>query len=266
MLSRRGLLSGLGVAATAAWLPPTQNRRINELGSDVYDGFPKTPVPLAAEIVGAAHVDLEKVQRLIKTDPSLARASVDWGFGDWETALGAAAHMGRQDIAELLLAHGAPPTLFSLAATDQVDAVRSICQAIPDVQKRWGPHGITLLKHAVTGKADRVVEYLRELGGADEPQSEQPLDADAMKVYIGKYDFGQGPEDTLEIGTGRTNPRLGVRRGESSYRFMAYLGEHHFTVFGSPHVDIEFDVTGDQATAFRLKYADTALLAQRLGD
>lgn len=215
-------------------------------------------------MVGAAHADLEKVQSLIKTDPSLARASVDWGFGDWETALGAASHTGRRDIAELLLAHGAPPTLFSLAATDQVDAVRSICQAIPDVQRRLGPHGITLLKHAITGKADRVVEYLRELGSADEPQSEQPLAADSMKVYVGKYDFGKGPQDVLDIGTGRTNPRLGIRRGEGSYRFMAYVGENRFTVFGSSHVDIQFDVTDGQATAFRLKYADIDLTAQRI--
>ena len=42
-------------------------------------------------------------------------ASWDWGGGDWETGLGAAAHMGRRDIAELLLGRGARLDLFAAA-------------------------------------------------------------------------------------------------------------------------------------------------------
>ena len=41
---------------------------------------------------------------------ALACATLDWGFGDWETALGAASHVGRPEIAEYLIANGAEPT------------------------------------------------------------------------------------------------------------------------------------------------------------
>jgi hypothetical protein len=48
--------------------------------------------------VGNAHGDLAEVERLLDLEPALANAAWDWGGGDWETGLGAAAHMGRRDI------------------------------------------------------------------------------------------------------------------------------------------------------------------------
>ena len=59
------------------------------------------------EFVGKAHGDLDRVQELLQQEPALVNAAWNWGGGGWETALGAAAHMGRKDIAELLLARGA---------------------------------------------------------------------------------------------------------------------------------------------------------------
>jgi hypothetical protein len=50
---------------------------------------PKT----VAEFVGKAHGDLDRVQELLQEEPALVNAAWDWGGGDWETALGAAAHM-----------------------------------------------------------------------------------------------------------------------------------------------------------------------------
>jgi len=62
---------------------------------------------LVQEFVGNAHGNKERVQELLEQEPALLQAAWDWGGGDWETALGAAAHMGRQDIARYLLAQGA---------------------------------------------------------------------------------------------------------------------------------------------------------------
>ena len=56
------------------------------------------------EFVGNAHGDFDAVRTALEADATLANAAWDWGDGDWETGLGAAAHMGRRDIAELLLA------------------------------------------------------------------------------------------------------------------------------------------------------------------
>jgi hypothetical protein len=56
---------------------------------------------IVKEMVTVAHNDAKRVRELLEQHPSLANASVDWGFGDWEDALGAAAHTGRREIAEV---------------------------------------------------------------------------------------------------------------------------------------------------------------------
>ncbi|MCH8004828.1 MAG: ankyrin repeat domain-containing protein, partial [Planctomycetes bacterium] len=42
------------------------------------------------EVVRYSHFDIDAVHELITDRPALAKASWDWGFGDWESALGAA--------------------------------------------------------------------------------------------------------------------------------------------------------------------------------
>ena len=64
------------------------------------EGPPPIDPTLVREFVGQAHGNLEYVQDALQTHPAIVNASWDWGGGDWETALGAAAHMGRRDIAE----------------------------------------------------------------------------------------------------------------------------------------------------------------------
>ena len=88
--------------------------------------MPSQDPAVVREIVGVSHADLKRVRELVERQPALANASVDWGFGDWENALGAASHMGRRDIAELLLANGARPTVFSAAMLGQLDVVKRL--------------------------------------------------------------------------------------------------------------------------------------------
>jgi ankyrin repeat protein len=71
--------------------------------------FPRNDPARVQSVVGSSHGNFEMVRQLVTEQPALAKASWDWGFGDWETALGAASHMGRRDIAKLLLEHGAYP-------------------------------------------------------------------------------------------------------------------------------------------------------------
>src|SRR5437016_3876430 len=72
-----------------------------------------------------AHSDLPMVKKLLVKEPALLNATMDWGAGDWETGLGGASHMGRQDIALYLLDRGARIDLFCAAMLGQLDAVRS---------------------------------------------------------------------------------------------------------------------------------------------
>jgi len=120
---------------------------------------------LVNEIVLMAHRDLNRVMELIEQEPALVNAVWDWGGGDWETPLGSAAHMGRRDIAEYLLAHGARIDLFAAAMLGKLEIVKAILAAFPEMKDAKGPHGIPLLIHAQQGKAEAVavVEFLQTL-------------------------------------------------------------------------------------------------------
>ena len=82
---------------------------------------PALDAALVQEFVSKSHGDLDRVRELLGTEPQLVNASWDWGGGDWETGLGAAAHMGRRDIAELLLERGARLDLFAAAMLGHAD-------------------------------------------------------------------------------------------------------------------------------------------------
>ena len=114
--------------------------------------------------VANAHGDLEVVRALLTEEPALVNATWDWGGGDWETALGAAAHMGRRDIAHFLLENGARLDLFAAAMLGEVEIVRGVLAAYPSMRDALGPHGIPLVEHARAGGEDaRAVLELLEM-------------------------------------------------------------------------------------------------------
>ena len=119
---------------------------------------------LVEEFVSKAHGDLDAVQELLEREPALVNASWDWGGGDWETGLGAAAHMGRRDIALFLLDRGARLDVFAAAMLGYVDIVRAILAQRPEAVEALGPHGIPLLVHAQQGgeQAREVLALLEE--------------------------------------------------------------------------------------------------------
>ena len=118
---------------------------------------------LVAEFVLKAHGDLGVVKQLLEREPAIVNAAWDWGGGDWETALGAAAHVGRRDIAEHLLEHGARMDVFAAAMLGETAIVRAMLEAQPGLREARGPHGITLMAHAEAGgeQAQEVLELLQ---------------------------------------------------------------------------------------------------------
>jgi hypothetical protein len=117
---------------------------------------------LVQEFVGNAHGNLERVKELLEQEPALVNAAWDWGGGDWETGLGAAAHMGRRNIALYLLSKGARLDLFAAAMLGHLAIVQAAVSAFPETVHVTGPHGIPLLAHAQAGgtEAQAVVDYL----------------------------------------------------------------------------------------------------------
>ena len=125
------------------------------------------PAALAPEMVrdfvANAHGDLGRVTELLEQEPALINAAWDWGGGDWETALGAASHMGRKDIAVFLLDKGARMDIFAAAMLGHLEIVQAIIHAYPEARTLRGPHGIPLLAHAQVGgeAAAPVLEFLQ---------------------------------------------------------------------------------------------------------
>src|SRR5439155_26928611 len=113
--------------------------------------FPQQDPEVVKEMVKVAHGNLARVKELVSARPALARASWDWGYGDWEAAIDAASHVGNRPIAEYLIANGARPTIYTAAMMGQLGLVKGWIEAAPGVQRNRGPHGITLLAHARNG-------------------------------------------------------------------------------------------------------------------
>src|SRR5262249_9220048 len=109
---------------------------------------------LVQEFVLEAHRNLERVTALLEQEPRLVNAVQDWGGGDWESAVGAAAHMGRRDIALALLARGARLDVFAAAMLGKLEIIGAVLAAFPDALQVRGPHGIPLLEHAKAGGAE----------------------------------------------------------------------------------------------------------------
>lgn len=113
----------------------------------------------------ATHGDYDTVEHLLRLEPSLVFVEMDWGAGDLETGLAAAAHTGSREIAELLIANGAKKTLFSQAMLGDLNFVEMALEDDPSLIHAKGAHDISLIRHAQHGgyQAEPVYEYLNQL-------------------------------------------------------------------------------------------------------
>ncbi len=242
------------VAAASETQSPTDSAK---RADTVPELFPAQPADLVRDMVTVSHFNLAHVRELVSARPSLSRAAWDWGFGDWETALGAASHVGNRDIAEYLIAHGARPSLFSAAMLGQLDVVKAFITAQPGVQRIPGPHSIGLLAHAKAGgpAALPVLRYLESLGDADAPPT-APITAEEMDALTGVYTFGPGPTEQIAIAIDRG--QLTFTRTGTTSRILRHLGDHIFHPAGADHVKITF--RGSRATNLTLTVHDPGLV------
>ena len=179
-VTRKKFLLGGGVAAVGALLGRGLLQAQPGVSSPVPSASPSSKdVPDFPEhdpqidrarvkrFVIAGHFNLEAVKEMLATDPTLINGAIDWGNGDFETALGGASHMGRRDIAEFLLEHNARMDVFAATMLGKLDIVKAAVAAFPNIIHVPGPHKIPLIAHAQKGGpgAVAVLEFLRPLVG-----------------------------------------------------------------------------------------------------
>lgn len=127
---------------------------------------PSLPPDKVQSAVGQAHRSLEAVRNLVEETPLLANACWDWGGGDFETPLQAAAHTGQVEIAEYLLGKGARLDVFAAAMLGQLGFVQAAFATYPNAGEIHGPHGFTLV-HCATESGARgkpVLDWLLAQG------------------------------------------------------------------------------------------------------
>jgi hypothetical protein len=229
--------------------PASSSRELDtpSTGSSIPNLFPTQAPELVREMVTVSHFNLKRVQELVDEHPSVARAAWDWGFGDWETALGAASHMGNRPIAEYLISKGARPSLFSAAMFGQLDVVKAFIAAHPGVQRIRGPHGLSLLAHAKSGgqAARSVADFLQSLGDAD-ADLPAPLSDAETNALPGTYIFGSGATQQIDVTFDKRqgpmtmySPLTWTRKG-SMGRPLVRVSERVFYPAGAPSVRIRF--------------------------
>lgn len=132
---------------------------------------PAAPPPLEGGLVKewviAAHRrQIDPMRELLRKEPALLQGSHDWGAGDTEDALEAAAHMGNVEMARFLLGEGARLELFAAAMLGELAFVRVAIEVFPRALTVPGAHGIPLLSHAVAGGkgGEAVLRFLLEKG------------------------------------------------------------------------------------------------------
>ena len=127
--------------------------------------------PLTAEqireFVIAGHGNLAAIQALLTAEPRLLNAANEWGPGDTETAIQGAAHVGSREVAEYLLAQGAPLELMTAAMLGRRAVVEEFLAADAAAIHSRGAHGIPLLCHAAFSGDAALVAALHEAGARE---------------------------------------------------------------------------------------------------
>ena len=118
----------------------------------------ETVAQLSAELVkdwiAKAHQrKIDVMKGLLEREPALLQSSWDWGAGDFESAIQAAAHTGSRDMALFLIDRGARFDLFAAAMLGQLALLKTTVEAYPATLQVRGAHGIPLLSHAIQGEA-----------------------------------------------------------------------------------------------------------------
>ena len=268
-------LIGITAFGNSSAETPTKKIEMGNHEEPLFYRYPSLNDNMVSSVVGASHGNFDKVKELVNGRPELAGASWDWGFGDWETALGAASHVGRRDIAEFLISNGARPDIFTYTMMGMLKSVQEIIETVPGIQTHAGPHGITLLQHAKNRLEDKnissadaanvnkVISYLETLGNADIKPKNIEVTDEEKKKYMGEYRFGNGENELFVVDTHRLGFLQIGRKGPQPRR-MSKVDENTFSPAGAPSVKIIFKITNDKAVSLTVHEPEPLVTAVRV--
>lgn len=243
--SRAGL-DGAGVARSNVQGTGQDRAQDNAQGDSL--GVQHLPKDQVFEFVRGAHTDLEGTKKLLTAEPRLLRATYEWAPGDFESAIGAAAHSGSVDIVEFLLSAGGSYSIFVAAVLGHVDTVKAFVTRSPELVNCQGPHGIPLLSHALAGgeQAADVADLLMEHGAeAEEAWDDLEIDAALAGFAVGKYQIARSGR-TIAFEIVKEESQLFIVVMEREKKRLLYQGQNRFNIEGTP-AELTFEQTEKNA-------------------
>jgi ankyrin repeat protein len=177
---------------------------------------------LVRDFVGKAHQrDLTPMKEMLQREPGVLQASWDWGSGDWENALQAAAHTGSREMALFLLDRGARIDLFVASMLGELSVLKTAVETFPASLQVRGAHGIPLLSHAVAGAkpARKVMDYLLERAVDVNARHNNGMSALMIAVQTGQRDavqllLSKGADAKAKAQNGQSVLTLSLKRGQ----------------------------------------------------
>jgi len=156
------------------------------------------------EFVGVSHGDAARVKEMLAEYIGLATSTASWG----ETPIQAAAQLAHREIAEMLLAHGAPLDICTASALGMAGKVEEMLKADPGLRSATGAQGIPVMYFPVVGGYQEIAEMLLE-HGADVNAGTggtTSLHGAAMfnRAYMAKWLLSHGADPVLVNYEGKT--------------------------------------------------------------
>ena len=163
------------------------------------------------EFVLAGHGNFEKVKAMLAEEPALLNEKF---VQNDETALEAASHVGNRQIAEYLLAQGAPINVYTAAMLGQTATVAEMLRRDPDLAKRPGVHGMSALFHAAIGGHVGIADML--YAGSPNENIDHVLHAAVASgnPAMVKWALAQGPDVHAKRFDGKTPLQVAAGNAE----------------------------------------------------
>ena len=115
------------------------------------------------QFVTVSHFDFDKVKSLYARCPSLLLTRATWD----ELSVEAAAHVGREDIANFLLEKGSPMSLCTATMLGRIDEVGTLLAEDKNRVRERGAHDFPLIWYTIFGKERAEIAELLLKAGAD---------------------------------------------------------------------------------------------------
>lgn len=174
-------------------------------------------------IVKAHRRQIEVMKGLLEREPALLQSSWDWGKGDFESAIQAAAHTGSRDMALFLIDRGARFDLFAAAMLGQLALFKTAVETFPATLQVRGAHGIPLLSHAILGEAPAraVLDFLLARGVDVNARSNNGSTPLMTAVQSGQGEIvrlllSKGADANVRAANGSTALALSLKRGDAA--------------------------------------------------